>query len=143
VSEIEKRYIRLTREFELLFHLISQYSLATDSWKYAGTNEPDEIADITYYAEKAIDELLKQGDKQAAEWLRERIRFLKRLSSGRFQKRMMQILNAEIVRYILMMAGSHPEVVEKEYEKMEHTYIDYKALAKGKLGGKNEQRAMV
>ena len=127
MSEYEKRYIKLREDYELLFHILSSYALDRELWKVAATANPDTLAEITYYAEKAMKEL-DGKDEEAKKRLEESLRFIKMRDSAALQKLILEsnILSAELLKMLFMMGGSRPEAVEKELKKREKSFTDFR-----------------
>ena len=131
MSEYEKRYIKLREDYELLFHILSSYALDRELWKVAATANPDRLAEITYYAEKAIKEL-DGKDEEAKKRLEESLRFIKMRDSASLQKLIINsnILSAELMKMLFMMGGAKPEVVERELKKREKSYTDFREIVR-------------
>jgi len=136
MSEYEKRYIKLREDYELLFHILSSYALDRELWKVAATANPDRLAEITYYAEKAIKEL-DGKDEEAKKRLEESLRFIKMRDSASLQKLIINsnILSAELMKMLFMMGGAKPEVVERELKKREKSFTDFKRFISRREGG--------
>jgi len=133
LSEIEKKYIKLREDYELLFHILSSYALDRGLWKVAATANPDLLAEIVYHAEKAAEKLRKQGDREAAEKIEESLKYIKQRDAAQLQKMIISsnILSAELLKMLFMIAGSKPETVEEELERMVTT--SYKVRREGDL----------
>ncbi|MDW8086290.1 MAG: hypothetical protein RMI45_08675, partial [Ignisphaera sp.] len=119
----ERKYVKLRDDYELLFHILSSYAIDRMLWKVSATANPDVLADLTYYAERAmegVDENVKKAIKSA-------LQHIKMRDSAALQKKIMsnEYTNAEILKMLLMIAGSEPEVVEKELKRRERRYTDF------------------
>ena len=115
MSEKNEKYV-FRKDYELLFYILSKFSLDTDLYKVVGTAEPDKIADVMILAEEAIRRFEEAGEKHLADIIRKGLREIKMRSAAKLQKMIVenQFNSAELLKMIYMIAGAKPEAVEEK-----------------------------